>query len=139
VKSVIVLLYQKVVPQRLCWSWNNIQINQSDLGDKFTIYVKFKLTTRVRWLYISVIIPKIRVKWYVNKLWVGLGLSLRVRNRVKTTLSDNDVPWSKRYVLAKSQWANYMINVCFTPLFVSLPYGFYDCVKMSLLFMRLMV
>jgi len=84
VKSVIVLLYQKVVPQRLCWSWNNIQINQSDLGDKFTIYVKFKLTTRVRWLYISVIIPKIRVKWYVKKLWVGLGLSLRVRNRVKS-------------------------------------------------------
>jgi len=28
-------------------SWNNIPINQSDLRDKFTVYVKFSLTTRV--------------------------------------------------------------------------------------------
>jgi len=36
-------------------SWNNIPINQSDLRDKFTVYVKFRLATRVRCFYICAI------------------------------------------------------------------------------------
>ncbi len=34
--------------QHLCWSWNNIPINQSEFRDKFTGNVHFSLTTRVR-------------------------------------------------------------------------------------------
>ncbi len=41
--------------QHLCWPWNNIVINQSDLKNKFIIFVKFRLIIRVCCLYISVI------------------------------------------------------------------------------------
>ncbi len=33
--------------QHLCWPWNNIAINQSDLKNKFIMFVKFKLTISV--------------------------------------------------------------------------------------------
>ncbi len=39
--------------QYLCWAWNNIVINQSDLKKKFIIVVKFRLTISVWCLYIS--------------------------------------------------------------------------------------
>ncbi len=41
--------------QHLCWPWNNIVINQSDLKNKFIIFVKFRLTISGCCLYISVI------------------------------------------------------------------------------------
>ncbi len=41
--------------QHLCWPWNNIVINQSDLKNKFFIFVKFTLTISVWCLYLSVI------------------------------------------------------------------------------------
>ncbi len=42
-------------PQHLCWPWNNIVINQSDLKNKFTMFVKCRLTISVCFLYSSVI------------------------------------------------------------------------------------
>jgi len=39
----------------LFWSWNSIPINQSNMRNNFTDYVKFKLTARVWCFYISVI------------------------------------------------------------------------------------
>ncbi len=41
--------------QHLCWPWNNIEINRSDLKNTFIIFVKFRLTISVSCLYISVI------------------------------------------------------------------------------------
>ncbi len=41
--------------QHLCWPWNNIVINQSDLKNKFTMFVKCRLTISVCFLYSSVI------------------------------------------------------------------------------------
>ncbi len=41
--------------QHLCWPWNNIVINQSDLKNQFIVFVKFRLTISVWCLYISVI------------------------------------------------------------------------------------
>ncbi len=41
--------------QHLCWPWNNIVINQSDLNNKFIIFVKCRLSISVCCLYISVI------------------------------------------------------------------------------------
>ncbi len=37
--------------QHLCWPWNNIVINQSDLKNQFIVFVKFRLTI----LYIGVL------------------------------------------------------------------------------------
>jgi len=39
----------------LCWFWINFPINQSDQRDKFTVYVKFRLRTRVKYLKVSAI------------------------------------------------------------------------------------
>ncbi len=47
--------YDMFLGQHLCWPWNNIVINQSDLMNKFIIFVKFRLTISVCCLYISVI------------------------------------------------------------------------------------
>ena len=57
-----------ISPSETC-SWINIFVDpgttfQSDLRDNFTVYVKFRLTTKP-WFYISVI---------RDKLWIGLGL-----------------------------------------------------------------
>ncbi len=41
--------------QQLCLPWNNIVINQSDLKNKFIMFVKFRLIISVCCLYISVI------------------------------------------------------------------------------------
>ncbi len=47
--------YDVFLGQHLCWPWNNIVINQSDLKNKFIIFLKFRLTISVCCLYISVI------------------------------------------------------------------------------------
>ncbi len=47
--------YNMFLGQHLCWPWNNIVINQSDLKNEFIIFVKFRLTISVCCLYISVI------------------------------------------------------------------------------------
>jgi len=37
--------------QYICLScWNNIPINQSDLKEKFAVYVKFRVTTSADWV-----------------------------------------------------------------------------------------
>ncbi len=36
--------YDMFLGQHLCWPWNNNVINQSDLKNKFIIFVKFRLT-----------------------------------------------------------------------------------------------
>jgi len=50
-------------------------MNQSDLRDKFTLYVKFRLRTRVKYLNISVIHLSLPSD-FREKLWVGLGLGV---------------------------------------------------------------
>ncbi len=40
-----------LLDQHLCWPWNNIVINQSDLKNQFIVFVKFRLTI----LYIGVL------------------------------------------------------------------------------------
>jgi len=52
-------------------SWINIPINQSDS----TVYVKFRLTTRVWCFNISVI----HLSDFRDKIWVGLGLGVGIR------------------------------------------------------------
>jgi len=59
---------QSVFPGCLCGSWNNIPINQSDLRDKFTIYIKFRLTTSV--------IPLSLFSDFRDNLRVELGLGV---------------------------------------------------------------
>ncbi len=61
--------------QHLCWPWNNIVINQSYLKNKFIIFVKFRFTISVCFLYISVIhlsFPLI----FRDYSWLRLGLSV---------------------------------------------------------------
>lgn len=50
---------------------------QSDLRDKLTIYIKFRLTTNVRWFYISVICLSFH-SGFVDKLSVGFGLGVGI-------------------------------------------------------------
>jgi len=47
--------YNMILDQHPYCSWNHIPINQTVLSDKFTVYVKFRLTTKVGCCYISVI------------------------------------------------------------------------------------
>jgi len=47
----------------------HLPINQSDLRDKFTVYVKFRLRTRVKDLNISVIQVMGRVR-FKGRVWV---------------------------------------------------------------------
>jgi len=66
-----------ISPSNTC-SWINIfvdifPINKSDLRDKFTVYVKFRLRTRVKYLNISVIHLSLPSDFREN-LWEGLGL-----------------------------------------------------------------
>jgi len=65
--------YNMLLDQHLCWFWNNISINQS--GDKFTVYVKFMLTTRDRCFYISVIHLSFPSD-FKEKLWVSKYVDL---------------------------------------------------------------
>jgi len=65
-----------ISPSITC-SWINFSINQSDLRDKFTVYVKFRLRTRVKYLNISVIHLSLPFD-FREKLWVGLGLGVGI-------------------------------------------------------------
>jgi len=56
------------LPSSTCF-WINIQINQSDVRDKFTVYIKFRLYNQVWVLFPSD---------FRDKLWVGLGLELEL-------------------------------------------------------------
>jgi len=47
------------------------------MKDKFTVYVKFRLTTRVKCFYISVIHQSFPFD-FSDKLWIGLGLGVEL-------------------------------------------------------------
>jgi len=53
--SIAVSSLQNLISLSVTCSWINNPINQSDSTDKFTLYIKFRLATSIRCLYISVI------------------------------------------------------------------------------------
>jgi len=55
----------------------NFPINQSDLRDKITVHVKFRLRTRAKYINISVINLSLPSD-FREKLWVGLGLGVGI-------------------------------------------------------------
>jgi len=69
--------------QYLCSSWNNIPINQSDLREKLTVYVKFMLTTRVRCFYTSVIHLSFP-SYFRDKLGLGMRMGGKRISQSKT-------------------------------------------------------
>lgn len=52
--NVCILMYcnNLFLDQLHCWSWNNSQISQLDLREKFTVNVKFRLTNQDRFIFI---------------------------------------------------------------------------------------
>jgi len=51
--------------------------NQIGLRDKFTVYVKFRLTARVRCFYISVILLSLPLD-FKDMLWIGLDIRVGI-------------------------------------------------------------
>ncbi len=80
--------------QHPCWHWNNIAINQSDLKNKFIIFVKFRLIISVSCLCHSSIMSSD----FKDYSWIR-KVRLRFREMVNITFLDkNVVPGSTIYV-----------------------------------------
>jgi len=64
------------LPGILDQPWNNFPVNQSDLRDKFTVYVKLEpgWSSQLKHQCYS---PFITL-WFREKLWVGLGLGVGI-------------------------------------------------------------
>jgi len=74
-----------ISPSTTCSSWINIVVDPGSIfhstnqikRDKFTVYIKFRLRTRVKYIHISVIHISLPSD-FRGKLWVGLGFGVGI-------------------------------------------------------------
>ncbi len=107
------------------WSWNNIVINQSDLKNKFIIFVKFRPTNQFCCLYISLIplsfplilgllVGKVRFrcKWSRLNCWINMfpGSTIYVDTGTHLTHLNQDVHYVIKWPSSQAVvWLQYKL------------------------------